>query len=73
MAFPVPTEASAGMTPAPTPEPLGSKGPKLALADTAKSDGAEGIEPEGGDVDTQPNEPPPEPPAGGRPTLKRIK
>ena len=73
MAFPVPSEAPAGMTPAPTPEPTaGAKGPKLALADKGKAE-SEGQEPEGGEADAEPTEPPPEPPAGGRPTLKRIK
>lgn len=75
MAFPVPTEAPAGMSPAPSPEGStpapASKGPKLALADTAAPTGgseapAAGTAP---DDDT-----PPEPPPGsGRPALKRIK
>jgi stringent starvation protein B len=76
MAFPVPSEAPAGMTPAPEPGATASpapatagKGPKLTLADA----------PPGGDAaapaersERAPPEPP-EPPSGGRPTLKRIK
>jgi len=82
MAFPVPTDAPAGMTPAPVPEtPAGppasggasAKGPKLALADRggksdSPADDAGEAPPPGADGDG-----PPEPPSGGRPTLKRIK
>lgn len=62
MAFPVPSEAPAGLQPAPletaVPTP---RTPHLAVTDgTARGD--------------EPNPPePPEPPAGGRPSLKRIK
>ena len=84
MAFPVPTDAPAGMTPAPVPDatqgsPATSggtpgKGPKLALADrggkldSAAEDAGETPTQNGVDGDG-----PPEPPSGGRPTLKRIK
>ena len=74
MAFPVPTEAPAGITPAPSPEgtaAAAAKGPKLALADTAAPTGS--AEPASG---TPPgdDETPPEPPTGSsRPALKRIK
>ena len=64
MAFPVPTDAPAGMTPADAPA---SKGPKLALADAPLI--APGDEVQADAADEQP----PEPPAGGRPTLKRVK
>lgn len=79
MAFPVPSEAPAGMTPAPSPETTApasaARGPKLALADKSRMDAGDAAgqddnataEPDG------PTEPPPEPPAGGRPALKRIK
>jgi stringent starvation protein B len=67
MAFPVPTDAPAGMTAAAdTAAPAGAKSPKLTLADVAPGVGDATV-PESGD-DT-----PPEPPSGGRPTLKRIK
>ena len=71
MAFPVPTDAPAGTTPTGDASDAAGpaaalKGPKLALADVATP--ASGIPaPETGE-DT-----PPEPPSGGRPTLKRVK
>src|SRR5438552_6270475 len=71
MAFPVPTDAPAGTMPtgdaSEAAGPVAAlKGPKLALADVATPAG--GIPaPETGE-DT-----PPEPPSGGRPTLKRVK
>ena len=62
MAFPMPSEGQAPAADAENPAvitpPRG--GPKLTLTDAGKNDGA---------VD----EPPTEPPAGGRPSLKRIK
>jgi stringent starvation protein B len=62
MAFPMPSEGQAtgadAETPAVITPPRG--GPRLTLTDAGKSDGA-------GD------ELPPEPPAGGRPSLKRVK
>jgi stringent starvation protein B len=71
MAFPVPTDAPAGVAPADRTAdapaaPSPGKGPKLALADAAPG------------TQTQPSaerddDTPPEPPSGGRPTLKRIK
>ncbi|HUG22138.1 ClpXP protease specificity-enhancing factor [Piscinibacter sp.] len=72
MAFPVPTDAPAGMAPGSeaaqqpgSPAP-GPKSRKLTLADSTPS--------AGGDASTDPaDEPSPEPPSGGRPTLKRIK
>jgi stringent starvation protein B len=79
MAFPVPSEAPAGMTPAPSPETTApaaaARGPKLALADKSHADqgDAAGDEDKGGAETDGSQEPPPEPPSGGRPTLKRIK
>jgi len=79
MAFPVPSEAPAGMTPAPSPEATtaapAARGPKLALADKSRMDAgdAPGQDDKPAAEPDQPSEPPPEPPAGGRPTLKRIK
>jgi len=80
MAFPVPSEAPAGMTPAPTPEgsaaaPAAARGPKLALADRSRMDAgdAAGQDDKAASEPESPSEPPPEPPTGGRPTLKRIK
>ncbi|WP_280152771.1 ClpXP protease specificity-enhancing factor [Piscinibacter sp. XHJ-5] len=66
MAFPVPTDAPAGATPAgEAGAPPGvAKGPKLALADAPS---------EASPPSDRHEEPPPEPPSGGRPTLKRIK
>jgi len=69
MAFPVPTEANAAAPLASEGAPASpdgstgsaSKGPKLALADSPAPNTP-------GDDDT-----PPEPPSGGRPTLKRVK
>ena len=62
MAFPMPSEGQAPAADAENPAvitpPRG--GPKLTLTDASKNDGA-------GD------EPPTEPPAGGRPSLKRVK
>jgi stringent starvation protein B len=71
MAFPVPTDASTGTTPtgdaSDAAGPVAAlKGPKLALADVATpASGAPAAE-EGEGT-------PPEPPSGGRPTLKRVK
>lgn len=64
MAFPVPSDAPAGMQPASTESAAGAapRPPHLALTDPAGARGA----------DAQPTEPP-EPPVGGRPSLKRIK
>jgi len=67
MAFPVPSDAPAGMTPAAeaAPAAAGGKSPKLSLADAPAA-------PASADDANEPT--PPEPPAGGgRPTLKRIK
>lgn len=71
MAFPVPTDAPAGTTPtgeaaagAPAPKP-----PKLSLADAPTSTDEAAPSERGG---AGPGEPP-EPPSGGRPTLKRVK
>ena len=69
MAFPVPTDAPAGMTAttdASAPAAAGAKSPKLTLADVA---------PAGGEATPQEraDETPPDPPSGGRPALKRIK
>ena len=75
MAFPVPTEASAGAPSASDGAEAGpsgaagaaGKGPKLALADAAPPV-ADAPPPDKPDDDA-----PPEPPSGGRPTLKRVK
>jgi stringent starvation protein B len=82
MAFPMPTDAPAGMTPAPAPEGVApssssttastAKGPKLALADRAKPTES-GNASAASDAQTRDSDTPPEPPAGGRPTLKRVK
>jgi len=72
MAFPVPTDAPAGMTAAPAAAAAPGKGPRLALAESttvAAPASAPQLPVESAPAD----EPPPEPPAGGRPTLKRIK
>jgi len=60
MAFPMPTEGQSSTADAETPATPPRGGPRLTLTDAGKGEGA-------GD------EPPPEPPAGGRPSLKRIK
>lgn len=62
MAFPVPAEAAA--TPPTGEAPAAPRPPRLALTETpAKADDAP--------VDSEP--PAPEPPSGGRPSLKRVK
>jgi stringent starvation protein B len=70
MAFPMPTEGPAGAastsgaeTPAVITPP---RGPRLALTDAPAPKGD-------ASADAGDKEPPPEPPAGGRPSLKRIK
>lgn len=68
MAFPVPTEATpAGVAGAvgDGAVPSGVKGPKLALANAAPGDAGPPAEAK--------DDLPPEPPSGGRPSLKRIK
>jgi len=70
MAFPVPTEAPAGTAPTgevATAVPAAPRPPKLALTETpaAKSEAK-------ADAPRPPDEPP-EPPSGGRPSLKRVK
>jgi stringent starvation protein B len=66
MAFPAPTQAGAAdVGPVASEEPRG-----LRLAPAAPSGGAQTYAAEGSDV---PPEPEPEPPGGGRPSLKRIK
>ena len=69
MAFPMPNEAGVAASTAPRAEPgqapVAIRGPRLALTDaTAATTGQ-----------TEPSDgvPPPEPPAGGRPALKRVK
>jgi stringent starvation protein B len=57
MAFPVPSEA---------PAAAGARGPRLAFSDPAESGGPS-------DDLAEPGEPLPEPPAPGRPSLKRVK
>jgi len=66
MAFPVPTDAPAGTQPlSDNVVPTGPRPPRLALTETGAKDGA--VAPSSTD------EPAPEPPSGGRPSLKRIK
>jgi stringent starvation protein B len=72
MAFPVPTEASAGgetlTASAVQPErPTQPGGLRLASTEGGQPAGVEGQSPEADDQE------PPEPPSGGRPALKRIK
>ena len=65
MAFPVPTEANT-VAPASAPsEPAAaSRPPRLALTEVPSADAQ---------APTSNDEPPPEPPVGGRPSLKRVK
>ncbi len=64
MAFPVPSEAAAGTQPVSDPAvPTAPRPPRLALTEATSKDGP------GPTAD----EPAPEPPSGGRPSLKRIK
>ncbi len=67
MAFPMPAEArpaSAGPAPEPAEIPAVGRGHRLKLTESTPGKGpAAGLEPE----------PTPEPPSGGRPSLKRIK
>jgi stringent starvation protein B len=65
MAFPVPTDAPAGTQPvAETVVPTAPRPPRLALTEVVAKD----------DAGTPPaDQPTPEPPSGGRPSLKRIK
>ncbi len=65
MAFPVPTEANAG-APASAQTEAGAtpRPPRLALTEVPAADSQ---------PSTSNDEPPPEPPAGGRPSLKRVK
>lgn len=68
MAFPMPTEAQPGPANAGSPaEPAPLRGPRLALSDASTP-----LRSVSGEAADAP-EPPPEPPAGGRPALKRIK
>jgi stringent starvation protein B len=64
MAFPVPNDAPATVGPAGEPASP-AKPPKLSLADKSSSQNHPAVEP--------PDDAPPEPPAGGRPALKRVK
>jgi stringent starvation protein B len=71
MAFPVPSEAPAGMQPVgPDPTAAAPRPPHLALTDSG-SRGGEAAAPERTDRPEPPE--PPGPPGGGRPSLKRIK
>lgn len=65
MAFPVPTEAPAGASAATPTADGGGRGLRLASSDS-EGTAPQAAEPPAGDE-------PPEPPAGGRPALKRIK
>lgn len=65
MAFPVPSESAASPHPlVDAPVSVAPRPPRLALTETANKDG-EAPPPAG--------EPAPEPPSGGRPSLKRVK
>ena len=64
MAFPVPTEANANAPASPEPAAAAPRAPRLALTEAPSP---EALNSSAGD------EPPPEPPAGGRPSLKRVK
>ncbi len=70
MAFPMPTDAQAGASPAGAAEAPAvvtpPRGPRLALTDAPAPKGEASGDPE-------PPVPPTEPPSGGRPSLKRIK
>jgi stringent starvation protein B len=73
MAFPVPTDAPAGTAPADDAAavtPAAPRPPRLSLteAPSGRADGKEG-----GETRPAPDEPSPEPPSGGRPSLKRVK
>lgn len=60
MAFPVPSDAPAGAQPISDPAvPTAPRPPRLALTEAGAKDGTD--------------EPAPEPPSGGRPSLKRVK
>lgn len=65
MAFPVPSEPAAPGSPVGPTLTVESPAPRGAHLTLTESSAAEGDEPPQGD--------PPEPPAGGRPSLKRIK
>ena len=66
MAFPMPTDAAGAAARSDSGQaPAATRGPRLALTDNANVAPAQ-PEPSGA-------KPPPEPPAGGRPSLKRIK
>lgn len=77
MAFPVPTEAPGAATaPAAPPKPEAEpavRGLRLASTDEASDAPAEAPAPRAGWTDDSPPPPDGSPPAGGRPSLKRIK
>lgn len=62
MAFPVPSEATAGTPAAPAVETGQPRGAHLSLTESPRGEAS----------DVTPSEPP-EPPSGGRPSLKRVK
>jgi stringent starvation protein B len=64
MAFPVPTEANAS---APAPSEAAAVAPRAPRLALTEAPSPEALNSSAGD------EPPPEPPAGGRPALKRVK
>ena len=73
MAFPVPTESASGVSQgSQAGEALSvagvTKGPKLALADSSPNNEAQAES-----AAQRRDDVPPEPPSGGRPTLKRVK
>jgi stringent starvation protein B len=64
MAFPVPTEANTGAPAAAPPEAAAPRPPRLALTEVRAPDAQ---------TSAASDEAPPEPPSGGRPSLKRVK
>jgi len=70
MAFPMPTEAAGTASPAASETPASitppRAAPRLALTDAPAPA-------KGRATATEPTDPPPEPPGGGRPSLKRVK
>ena len=68
MAFPVPTDAN-GSTAAPVPDTAvaAPRAPRLALTEAPAATDMQGSSPSDEPL------PPPEPPSGGRPSLKRVK
>ena len=76
MAFPMPGDAASGADSASRPgastAPAAARGPRLALTDVSGNHPAPTEAPEAPESPDS-VKPPPEPPAGGRPSLKRVK